>query len=111
MRLVHYRRSTRFHDDGAIGTGVNMAEIELVHLLIEESSIELDEDLVRSSETRVVMTQETPLDGGAYQATVYATDKAGNVGKSTVEFVVEGSKQPDTTPPILAQNQSTRSRN
>ena len=91
------------YDDGTIGTGVNIAEIELIHLLIEESSIELDEDLVRASETRVVMTQETPLDGGAYQATVYATDKAGNVGKSTVEFVVEGSKQPDTTPPILAQ--------
>jgi len=92
-------------NDGAIGTGVdaNIVKIELHKLTTEKTAVDLDEGLIKVSETRLVLTQETPLDGGAYQATVYATDKAGNIGQSIVAFVVEGSKQPDTTPPILAQ--------
>jgi len=92
-------------NDGAIGTGVDVSivKIELHKLTTEKTAVDLDEGLIKASETRVVLTRETPLDGGAYQATVYATDKAGNIGQSIVAFVVEGSKQPDTTPPILAQ--------
>jgi hypothetical protein len=92
-------------NDGAIGTGVdvNTVKIELHKLTTEETVVNLDDSLIKVSETRFVLTQETPLDGGAYQATIDATDKAGNVGQSVVAFVVEGSKQPDTTPPILAQ--------
>ena len=93
------------YDDGAIGTGVEVdtVKLELHHITPDAVLVELDSNLLKINDKRLVFTRETPLDGGAYQVTVSVTDKVGNVGTTSVDFVVEGTKQPDTTPPILAQ--------
>ena len=93
------------YNDGAIGTGVDVdsVKLDLHHITPDAVLVELDSNLLKINDKRLVFTRETPLDGGAYQVIVSVTDKIGNVGTTSVDFVVEGTKQPDTTPPILAQ--------